>query len=46
MQGLQIGDMTIPQKHIESSKDNLTCIAAVENDVENGSEATYGDRYE
>ena len=35
--------MTIPQKHIDFAKDNLTRIAAMENDAENGYEAEDGD---
>jgi hypothetical protein len=30
--------MTIPQKHIDFAKDNLACIVAAENDIENGNE--------
>jgi hypothetical protein len=30
--------MTISQKHIDFAKDNLACIAAAENDLENGNE--------
>ena len=35
--------MTIPKKHIDFAKDNLTRIAAAENDADNGYEAKDGD---
>ena len=41
--GSKTETMTIPQKHIDFAKDNLTRIAAAENDVENGYETGDGD---
>ena len=34
--GFKSQTITKPQKHIDLAKNNLACIVAVENDVENG----------